>query len=442
MNSLAVITFSGWNWLLPACGFLAASVLILLWSYLAAPRGGLRWACLGLKAAALAALALCLLEPLWFGEHVRPGANLFALMADNSQSMQIKDSGATQTRGEGMVKLLDPASPWLSTLGDSFDVRRYVFDARFQATTDFRELVFDGRSTALAGALRTLGDRFKGRPLAGVILLTDGNATDIGDTPPDLSKLPPIYPVVIGSQVPVKDIALQQVSATQSAFEDAPVSVQADVTAAGFSGQPIVARLTDDKGKTVQEQTLTGKGDGDALAYRFQLKPERSGLLFYKVTVGAQQIAQSGAAPAATEEATLANNSRVIVVNRGGGPYRVLYVSGHPGWEYKFINRAVQEDKQVELVGLRQQVAQLTVAHRAAVLEARREQQREHVRARHRAAAPRGDVGQQQLVDLGDQRREALERRGASEPARGQHAEADRDRGGAVEQLRQQDAQA
>ena len=87
-------------------------------------------------------------------------------------------------------------------------------------------------------------------------------------------------------------------------------------------------------------------------------------------------------------------------------------------------------------------VAQLPVAHRAAVLEARREQQREHVRAGHRAAAPRGDVGQQQLVDLGGQRREALERRGAAEPARGEHAEADRDRGGAVEQLRQHDAQA
>ena len=81
-------------------------------------------------------------------------------------------------------------------------------------------------------------DRFQGRPLAGVILLTDGNATDIGEAPPDLSGLPPVYPVVIGSQDPVKDIALQQASATQSAFEDAPVSVQADVTAAGYRGQP------------------------------------------------------------------------------------------------------------------------------------------------------------------------------------------------------------
>ncbi|MFM8334496.1 MAG: hypothetical protein ACKODK_02950, partial [Opitutaceae bacterium] len=34
------------------------------------------------------------------------------------------------------------------------------------------------------------------------------------------------------------------------------------------------------------------------------------------------------------------------------GPFRVLYVSGRPNWEYKFLNRAVQGDEQVQLVGL------------------------------------------------------------------------------------------
>ena len=351
--SPAVLTFSGWNWLLPVGGFLAASALVLFWSYRAAPGGALRWACLALKVAALAALGLCLLEPLWFGEHARPGANLFAVMVDNSQSLQIKDAGSLQTRGEGLAELINPAhADWLAALADTFEIRRYLFDSRLQATTDFHELAFDGRSTGLSGALRTLADRYQGRPLAGVLLLTDGNATDMRDSLPDLSRLPPVYPVVIGRQDPVKDIALQRVSVSQSAFEDAPVSVQADASAAGYRGQPIVARLTDDAGKAVQEKTLTGGGERDSLAFRFQLKPERSGLLFYQVKVGAAQSPLPGAATAGSDEATLANNARVLVVNRGGGPYRILYVSGHPTWEYKFLNRAVQEDKEIDLVGL------------------------------------------------------------------------------------------
>ena len=40
------------------------------------------------------------------------------------------------------------------------------------------------------------------------------------------------------------------------------------------------------------------------------------------------------------------------MVDRGGGPYRVLYVCGRPNWEFKFLRRALSEDEQVELVGL------------------------------------------------------------------------------------------
>ncbi len=39
-------------------------------------------------------------------------------------------------------------------------------------------------------------------------------------------------------------------------------------------------------------------------------------------------------------------------MDRGGGPYRILYVSGRPNWDYKFIRRAISEDKQIDLVAL------------------------------------------------------------------------------------------
>jgi uncharacterized membrane protein len=351
------LTFSGLHWLWPALAFFLAAVLILYWSYRASAGQPLRWTCLGLKAAGIAALAFCLLEPLWLGQRARPGANLFAIVADNSQGLQIRDRGETQTRGEGLRALVDPSKPgWQSTIADSFDLRRYVFDSRLQATTDFRELDFEGRSTALGSALRTLGERFQGRPLAGILLLTDGNATDLpAGTLPDVSGLPPIHPVVIGRADAVRDIAVQQVNVTQTSFEDAPITVQADVTAVGFRGTPITARLVDRTGRTVQEQTADARGDGQPLAFRFQFKPDQPGLSFYQVRVGPRGSAppaDGAATPPATEEATLANNARVLAVDRGQGPYRVLYVSGRPNWDYKYLNRAVQEDPQVDLVAL------------------------------------------------------------------------------------------
>ncbi len=351
---LATLFFSGRDWLLPAAGLLGVAVLILIWGYRSAPAEvGVRGACFLLKTLGFATLALCLLEPFWTGQRAKPGANLFAIIADNSQGMQIHDRGQTQSRGESLQQLLAAdRSAWQAKLEENFQVRRYVFDARLQPSERFAELVFDGRATSLGAALLTLRERFKGRPLAGVLLFTDGNATDITGALPDLAGLPPIFPVVIGNDEPIKDIAIQNVTVSQTAFEDAPVSIQADATATGYPGVSVVAQLFDRVGKKVEEQTLSVVKDGEPLAFRFQMRPEKSGVSFYRLRVSAQGELDQFENPKKIHEATLANNSRVLVVDRGRGPYRILYVSGRPNWEYKFLHRAIEEDDQVQLVGL------------------------------------------------------------------------------------------
>jgi uncharacterized membrane protein len=105
-------------------------------------------------------------------------------------------------------------------------------------------------------------------------------------------------------------------------------------------------------GKKVEEQTLRARGDDELLPFRFELKPEKPGISFYRVRVSATAELGQFDKPETSTEATLANNSRVLVVNRGKGPYRILYVAGQPKWEYKFMHRALEEDDQLELVGL------------------------------------------------------------------------------------------
>jgi uncharacterized membrane protein len=267
--------------------------------------------------------------------------------------MGIKDPGATQSRGEELRGLLTgDATAWTAKLEDNFQVRRYLFDSRLQSTRDFSELDFNGRTTSLNAALRTIADRYQGQPLSGILILTDGNATDATDGRLDTTGLPPVYPVVIGSDETIKDISLQRVTVSQTAFEDAPVSIQADVTEGGYSGRNIVAQLFDAGGKKAQEQTLRAREDGDLLPFRFELKPEKPGLSFYRVRTSAEDELGQFDKPETSTEATLANNSRVLVVNRGTGPYRILYVAGQPKWEFKFMNRALQEDSQIQLSSL------------------------------------------------------------------------------------------
>src|SRR4051794_19573387 len=152
---LATLILAGRNWFWFCALVIALALLFLLWSYRSSGRGLLGRICLSLKLAGILALAACLLEPLWSGQHARPGANLFAIIADNSQGLQIKDRGQLQTRGELLREMLNPQKGnWQPALEENFDLRRYYFDARLQGTKDFSELNFDGRSTALGATLR------------------------------------------------------------------------------------------------------------------------------------------------------------------------------------------------------------------------------------------------------------------------------------------------
>jgi uncharacterized membrane protein len=347
---VASLIFPGTSWLPTAAGLLAVTVLVLAWSYRhrsAPPR--IRFACLLLKSIAVAALAFCLLEPLQTGERPKPGANLFALVADNSQGLTIRDAGANRSRGEDLRSLLEPLpGSWQESLDQQFQTRRFTFDSRVQNVRDFTPLDFSGRASGIFSALQNMRDRFHNRPLAGVLLFTDGNATDFAGSFPDLDGLPPVYPVVIGQPGNIRDIALQRVAVSQTAFEDAPVSAQADVLAEGFDSTPIQARVVDRSGSVVALTNFPARSGTNPASARLQWRPDQPGVSFFQIR--SSPASDPGSTNSA--EATLANNNRVVAVDRGRGPFRILYVGGRPNWEYKFLNRAAQEDDQLDLVAL------------------------------------------------------------------------------------------
>jgi uncharacterized membrane protein len=392
---------SPWVWL--ALPVLIATVILLVWSYRrSAEIGAVHKIAFCLRLLGVLVLLLCLLEPLWSGRRAKSGANLFVVIADNSSGMNVRDHDMSLSRGETLLAALqqvatsrsgqaelkidrseapDRVKPtfggadWLGTLADNFQVRQYIFDSRLRRTTDFSELTFDGRASDIGVALRTIAERYRGRPVAGVLLMTDGNATDMAEQFYDLSGVPPVYPVVIGGRRPLKDISLTNVSVSQTSFEDAPVMIQADVEASGYAGKTIAVDLLENSGKVVERQTLKISKNDEKQVFRFRLRPDKTGVLFYHLNV-AEEISpgygglrpeeqdrlptlRSSTAAAggsdqleAPSEATLVNNKRTLVVDRGKGPYRILYVTGRPNWEYKFLRRAISEDEQVQLVGL------------------------------------------------------------------------------------------
>jgi uncharacterized membrane protein len=349
---LSELHLSATQALWPLLAAFAVLVGFVAWAYgRSAGSTSVRSVCTALKIIGIAALVLCLLEPLWSKQRARPGSNYFVVLADNSQGLQIHDRGQSQSRGELMKKSLADTGDgaWQQTLAETFQLRRYSFDSRLQPVNGFGELDFNGSATALHTTLRNISERYRGQPLAGVIMFTDGNATD-SNAGLDVAGLPPIYSVVAGSDDVLRDLSVQKVAVSQTAFEDAPVTIQTDVSADGFRGEEIVVQLLDSTGKKIEEQKQRPDRSEQTLAFRFRLKPTERGLNFYEVRAAARSDLNNPTNK--NSEATQANNNRAAVVDRGTGPYRVLYVAGRPNWEFKFLNRALADDEQIQLIAL------------------------------------------------------------------------------------------
>ena len=160
-----------------------------LWGYGRAARRSVRIAA-ALEGVGFTALAISLLEPLLTGPP--PAGRTRSWSWRTTARACTSDDGHHGTRGDGSATCSD-RTPWKTRLGQDFDVRGYVFDSHLRAVEGFDDLTFDGTGTALRPRSTALARRFRGLPLAGVLLFTDGNRTDLGDL--DWSQLPPIYPV-------------------------------------------------------------------------------------------------------------------------------------------------------------------------------------------------------------------------------------------------------
>lgn len=330
-------------------------LLLLLWGTWRAPLpANWKWSLCCLKSLAIVLLAICLLDPRFTRHHAKPGENIVLLLADQSASMQIRRSSTSpETRGDWTKQMLDPNQTWQTELARNFKVRKYLFGDGLHRVENFQDVEFQAPASRLGSALSGIQSRFRSQPLAAILLVSDGNSTD--GAPSNLEQLGiPVFPIVDERSSGIRDIGIRQISVSQTNFEDAPVTVQANLGFAGERPQQVVVRLEPQAGQDSnppQIQTLTVPPEND-LTVRFQLQPKRRGALFYQLKVHAADDPEAFTDPETSPEATLANNVRWLVVNRETHISRILYVGGRPNWEHKFLNRALSSDPQLQLVSL------------------------------------------------------------------------------------------
>jgi len=295
------------------------------------------------------------------------------MLIDRSASMTIEDgaldstsSGRRVSRDAQLQAALIKAQPvldelsrertvvWLGFDGGVFDLVGTGLEPsaaspdrasdRSETTTAPRPITLptpDGWRTRLGVSVEEALQRAAARPLAGIVLFTDGRTVD----PPSRavirrlqSEAAQVFVVPMGSDEPLGDLAVRRIESPQKAFvrDVVPVTVEIDRLGESARGMEAVVRLIDTATGVELDRADVPLGEESAtitLTGRSEVAGDAAWMVVVETT---------------REDLVADNNRREVAVGLVDRPLRVLYVEGYPRWEYRYLKNLLVREKSIE----------------------------------------------------------------------------------------------
>jgi uncharacterized membrane protein len=286
-----------------------------------------------LRFVTLLALVVFVLRPVASGTDAGARDAVVAILVDTSRSMSIEDAAGGDRRIERARRIV--VDRLLPAIGSQFHVEVLGFgDGVAPVAPD--ALSATARHSDVAGALAGVRERYRGRAVAGVILLSDGGDTS-GAGERVAEDGPPVYAIGVGSPVAGKDREILGVTAADTILDDSRVDLAVSAVSHGLSNAPIELRLLEN-GRPIDVRRVTPAAEGAPVREVFQVSPGRGAPTVYTVET-----------PAAAGELVPENNARRVLVQPPSRARRVLLVEGAPGFDHSFLKRAWATDSGLEI---------------------------------------------------------------------------------------------
>ncbi len=244
---------------LPWWGYALAFAAAVFFGWLAYARiavslaRGQRAILVTLRAVTLVLLVAFLLRPVIFVPAEGMSDGLVPILVDVSRSMRIADAGGQGTsrlaRAAAAVKELQ------QQLAPGFRTELVTFG---EAVTkaDINQLAADARRSDLSGALATLVDRYRGRRLAGIVVLSDGGDT-AGQEAGTARRLgAPVFALGVGNPAFPRDREVINVTAGEPLLSDSSIDLSVSAASHGFATAPIEIRVTEN-GRPIDVRRVT-----------------------------------------------------------------------------------------------------------------------------------------------------------------------------------------
>ncbi|MCX6909061.1 MAG: VWA domain-containing protein [Verrucomicrobia bacterium] len=332
---------------------------------------GVRRVLTSLRLGALAVALAILFQPTLVIDRSERLKSTAWLLVDDSLSMGIEERGALGVKREAsrleQVKSLVTRHSSLATLAATHQLRLAAFSDGWRelATSDFATLKPQGAATSLANGLRQTIENSRGQPVAAVVLVSDGQATD-GETMAAAQfaaqRGVPVFVVGVGNPKAPRNIEVASLTANPVLFKDDEAVFTARVLAKELAGTTAKVTLREEgrealsverqsvagedaprstphaprptsTGRIVVEQTIKLPSNNQPLDVTLRAQPQQLGTFTYAASI----------APLA-DELTDRDNSASFIARVIAQKPRVLFIAGNAGKEYRYLKNHLTRD--------------------------------------------------------------------------------------------------
>lgn len=270
-------------------------------------------------------LAFLLLGPI-----VKQISNLFEkptyiILQDNSASIKEATDSAARTY---VASQLQETRQLLEANGYDAEIHTLSGDETAPFT-------YTGTTSDINGALRRIANRFEGKNVAGVILVSDG-IYNAGLSPLYSNYNFPIQTIGLGDTTVRPDIALKNIAYNKIVYQGNKFPLRAEVHVKNIGSGNITATLRK-RGKTITKQTK--QVTGDMITFDFQPEAEQQGIQKYDIQIETRP-----------EERNTRNNSATVFVEVVKGKKKILCVAAAPHPDIKAIREVITKNPNYEFI--------------------------------------------------------------------------------------------
>ncbi|WP_169977233.1 VWA domain-containing protein [Tautonia rosea] len=332
----------------------------------------------GLRTVSLLAVAAMLTEPVLITSRRESIPSHLLMIVDDSESMRFSDPYTDEARASAVATMLgiEPEegkssaarlretaridlvrrtlSPQLERLGKGRTVSLDTLESASrgggvsQGKPESLDAIEADRAVSpLGDAVRGVLASHRGRPVAGIVLVSDGRS-NVGEDPIRVAEAAanqgiPIFAIAAGSEEGPRNVRLAELELSPVAFVREPMTLAAVVDARGLQDAEatltLERRINQGDWEAIEERRIALGEDGQLTRETFRTTPSVVGSYEYRARL-------EDAGP----ELTLDDNDVTAAARVVRQQIRVLLIAGGPSPEIQFLRNAMQRDAQVEFV--------------------------------------------------------------------------------------------